>query len=187
MISDCFIVFSECRCVFVAPTRAPLRNGHRQSCLQWLHEISCRTTFDQRSGIDQGVDTTSGWRVLIISAERNRDLVVGALSNWAIEPTCCSTLEQARTLLPDETFSTIFCEDTLPDGTYLDLLNNSGKPMKTRVVVISELSNDQHYNEAKQAGAFDLISSPCHPSDVQWMVIRAIQEESRHTGTRRRF
>ena len=89
--------------------------------------------------------------------------------------------------MPDETLSLIFCEDTLSDGTYRDILRSPGKAIKTRLVVISEVSDDQKYNEAKQLGAFDVISSPCRRSDIQWMVIRAIQEESRHSGARGRF
>ena len=109
-----------------------------------------------------------------------------ALSNWAIEPVYCSTLQEARSFLPDETFSLIFCEDTLSDGTYRDILCPPGKPMKTRLVVISEVSDDQKYNEAKQMGAFDVIWSPCRQSDIQWMVIRAIQEEAKHSGSKGR-
>lgn len=138
-------------------------------------------------GPAKGVDTTKGWRVLVVSAETNRDFVQSALSNWAIEPICCSSLQEARSYLPDETFSLIFCEDTLSDGTYRDILRPPGKPMKTRLVVISEVSDDQKYDEAKQLGAFDVISSPCRRSDIQWMVIRAIQEESKHSGARGRF
>ena len=130
------------------------------------------------------VGTTKGWRVLIVSAEENRDLVQSALSNWAIEPVFCSNLREARCVLPDETFSLIFCEDKLSDGTYMDVLRTTGKPLKTRLVVISEASDDQKYNEARKMGAFELIASPCRRSDVQWAVIRAIQEETRKVGSR---
>lgn len=133
------------------------------------------------------VTTTKGWRVLIVSGEANRDTVLQAISNWAIEPVCCATLREARTLLPDETFSLIFCEDNLPDGTFRDVLRGPGKPLKTRLVVISAMPDDQNYRDARQSGAFDVIANPCHASDVQWMVIRAIQEESKHTGTRGRM
>lgn len=97
-----------------------------------------------------------------------------------MEPVYCSSLQEALGALPDATLSLIFCEDKLEDGTYVDLLRTLGKPMKTRVVVISQAEDDEKYNEAIELGAFDVISSPCRPSDVQWMVIRAIQEESRH-------
>ncbi len=105
-----------------------------------------------------------------------------------MEAVACSSVQQAQTLLPDPTLSLIFCEDTLPDGTYLDLLNVMGRPMKTRMVVISPSSHvDEKYQEAIGAGVFDVIASPCRSSDVQWVLIRAIHEESRHAGRRGRI
>jgi DNA-binding NtrC family response regulator len=118
----------------------------------------------------------------------NRDLVKSAMNQWALEAVFCSNVQEARTLLPDSTLSLIFCEDTLPDGTYLDLLNVMGKPLKTRMVVISPSSHvDEKYQEAINSGVFDVIASPCRTSDVQWVLIRAIQEESRHAGRRGRL
>jgi len=133
------------------------------------------------------VDTTAAWRVLIVSAETNRDLVKSAMTHWAMEPVCCSSLHEARGLLPDPTLSLIFCEDKLADGTYLDLLHTLGKPLKTPLVVISQTPDvNEKYNEAIEVGAFDVIASPCQASDVQWMLVRAIQEEARHVGRKSR-
>ncbi len=130
---------------------------------------------------------TATWRVLIVSAEMNREFVRNAMNQWAMEAVSCSSLQEARDLLPDPTFSLIFCEETLPDGTYLDVLNIQGKALKTRVVVISDMSHvEEKYQQAIDVGAFEMIASPCRASDVQWVVIRAIQEESRHAGRRAR-
>ncbi len=110
------------------------------------------------------------------------------MSHWSLEPICCSSLQQARSLLPDESLSLIFCEETLPDGTYRDLLHGFEKPLKTRLVVITPAPQlEQLYEEGMQLGVFDVIASPCRKSDVQWMVIRAIQEESKRGGNRRRL
>jgi DNA-binding NtrC family response regulator len=134
------------------------------------------------------VDTTATWRVLIISAETNLELVRNAMSQWALEVVSCSSLQEARTLLPDPTFSVVFCEETLSDGSYMDLLALSGRPVKGRMVVISSSSHvEEKYEEAIRSGAFEVIASPCRVSDVQWVLIRAIQEESRHGGRRGRI
>ena len=45
---------------------------------------------------------------------------------------------------------------------------------------------DDKYDEAMRLGAFEMIASPCRKSDIQWIVIRAMQEESRRGGNRRR-
>jgi DNA-binding NtrC family response regulator len=133
------------------------------------------------------VDTTTSWRVLIISGGMNLQLVRNAMSQWALEAVSCSSLEEARALLPDSTLSVVFCEETLPDGTYLDVLALLGRPIKTRVVVVSPSSHvEEKYEEAIRSGAFEVIASPSRTSDVQWVLIRAIQEESRHGGRRGR-
>ncbi len=109
------------------------------------------------------------------------------MNQWAMEVVSCSSLHEARALLPDATLSLIFCDETLPDGTFLDVLNIQGKAPKTRLVVISEMSHvEEKYQQAIDAGAFEIIASPCRTSDVQWVMIRAIQEESRHVGRRAR-
>lgn len=143
--------------------------------------------LNERPGSTRGeADTTKAWRVLIIGADANRDVLKSAMSHWHLEPVCCSSLQDARQVLPDDSLSLIFCEETLADGTYRDLLRGS-RPLKTRFVVISPVPEvDETYEEAMQLGAFDMIASPCRKSDVQWMMIRAIQEEARRGGARRR-
>jgi DNA-binding NtrC family response regulator len=123
----------------------------------------------------------------VISTGENRDVVTAAMSHWSIEAVPCSGVVEARTLLPSARPSLIFCEEDLPDGTYRELLNDVSKAAKMRVVVISrDAELDEHYNEALALGAFDMITSPCRRSDVQWIAIRAMQDELRRSGGRRR-
>ena len=123
----------------------------------------------------------------MISSGENRDVVTAAMSHWSIEAVPCSGVREARTLLPTARPSLIFCEEDLPDGSYRELLNDVSKTSKTRVVVISAAAEqDAHYNEALSLGAFDMIASPCRRTDVQWIAIRAMQDELRRSGGRRR-
>lgn len=131
--------------------------------------------------------TTTPSRVLVIGTSENRDVITSAMNHWSIEAVPCSGLREARALLPTARPSLIFCEEDLPDGTYRDLLQDVSKGARTRVVVISaDAELDAHYNEALALGAFDMIASPCRRSDVQWIAIRAMQEELRRSGGRRR-
>jgi DNA-binding NtrC family response regulator len=123
----------------------------------------------------------------VVSTGENRDVVTAAMNHWSIEAVPCSGVQEARSLLPTARPSLIFCEEDLPDGTYRELLQDVSKTAKTRVVVISlDAESDTHYNEALALGAFDMIASPCRRSDVQWIAIRAMQEELRRSGGRRR-
>lgn len=123
----------------------------------------------------------------MISTGENRDVVTSAMSHWSIETVPCNGVREARTLLPTARPSLIFCEEALPDGTYRELLQDLSKAARPRLVVISaDAELDAHYNEALALGAFDMIASPCRRSDVQWIAIRAMQDELRRSGGRRR-
>jgi len=123
----------------------------------------------------------------VISTGENRDVVTSAMSHWSIETVPCNGVREARTLLPTARPSLIFCEEDLPDGTYRELLQDVSKGARTRMVVISpDAELDTHYNEALALGAFDMIASPCRRCDVQWIAIRAMQDELRRSGGRRR-
>jgi DNA-binding NtrC family response regulator len=39
------------------------------------------------------------------------------------------------------------------------------------------------YLEAMRLGAFDVISAPCRPTDVEWVILQALRNE--HARTRR--
>jgi DNA-binding NtrC family response regulator len=132
-------------------------------------------------------DTASAWRVLVIGAETNREAVKNTMAQWALETTSCSSVQEARPILSSSGYSLIFCEEQLPDGTYHDLIGFTAKPSKSRFVVMSSTPElDDNYDEAMRVGAFEMIASPCRKSDIQWIVIRAMQEESRRGGNRRR-
>ena len=87
-----------------------------------------------------------------------------------------SSLSEAQTAIARADVAVIFCDDVLPDGSYLDLL--AAMPKATRkvpfIVVMSREDQDRIYREAMEHGAFDVIVSPCSRQDVQWVVIRAM-------------
>lgn len=125
-------------------------------------------------------------QVLVVSPGTNREAVKSAMSRWSIDLLCCSDVHEARILLPSSSPSLIFCEEQLNDGTYRDLLQDLGRVPKMRLVVMSESSDlDQAFNEASALGAYEIIASPCRSTDVQWITIRAMQDETRRTGRRR--
>ena len=72
----------------------------------------------------------------------------------------------------------VFSEKNLADGDYRELLQRfkSERP-GVRVVVTSRHADWDEYKQALQAGAFDLIASPCQPTDVLWMIIQTTRDE----------
>lgn len=123
----------------------------------------------------------------MVSTSENRDVLTSAMTHWSIDPVCCSSVQEACGLLPEASPSLIFCDETLADGTYRDLLREISKSLKARFVVISPVAGlDANYNEALALGAFDMIASPCRRSDVQWIAIRAMHEDARRSSSKRR-
>src|SRR5260370_24322518 len=46
-----------------------------------------------------------------------------------------------------------------------------------RVIVTSRLADWDEYLDALHHGAFDLIASPCQPTDVLWAIVQARRED----------
>lgn len=133
------------------------------------------------------VNTATPCRVLVVSASENREAVTSAMAHWAMDPVCCSGVQEACSLLQETSPSLIFCDETLSDGTYRDLLREISRSLRARFVVISSAADlDANYNEAIALGAFDMIASPCRRSDVQWIAIRAMHEDARRSFSKRR-
>ena len=130
---------------------------------------------------------TMRWRVLAICSEANRQAVQTAMSNWSLEVQSCSTVQEARSALRGGRHPVILCEDRLPDGSYEDILKLlGGKLERTRVVVMAATDLDECYRQAHALGVFDVIASPCQRTDVQWIVIRAVQDHQHRSVFRPR-
>jgi hypothetical protein len=48
--------------------------------------------------------------------------------------------------------------------------------------VTSRLADWDEYLDALHHGAFDLIASPCQPTDVLWAIVQARREDHDRTG-----
>jgi DNA-binding NtrC family response regulator len=90
----------------------------------------------------------------------------------------CSTLSEAEQILSVQRPTLIFCDERLPDGSYIDLfqLKQSGR-IPPPVVVLTRTGEWDLYIDATRRGAFDVIRSPWCPTDIELCVIRAVREE----------
>ena len=114
------------------------------------------------------------WRMLAICSAENRQVVESAIMEWSLEVSWCSTLQEARPGLLRGKHVLVLCEAELPDGTYQDVMRVLKRKLdQVRVIVLSPSENC--YNQAIEMGAFDVISSPCSRTDVQWIIMQAVQ------------
>lgn len=121
-------------------------------------------------------------QILIVSSEleSRRDLN-DILIKEGYETICASRVGDCHPALETQKISLVFCDRRLTDGTYRDVIaaTRSAKE-RVRVVVTSRLADWDEYLDALHHGAFDLIASPCQPTDVLWAIIQARREDHEH-------
>jgi DNA-binding NtrC family response regulator len=116
------------------------------------------------------------WRMLAICSTENRQVVESAITEWSLEVVWCLTVQEARRVLRRGKHALVLCEAELPDGTYQDVMKLlKHKLDQIRVIVLSESHVENCYSQAIEIGAFDVVSAPCKRTDVQWMIMQAVQ------------
>ena len=67
----------------------------------------------------------------------------------------------------------------LTEGSYSDLIYSDHSQRKSRrVVVVTGTGEWELYFDAVGKGAFDVVLSPWHATDVEMIVIRAMREDT---------
>ena len=127
---------------------------------------------------------THPWDVVIVSSNlENRQDVAAMLFRLGIDPLCLATVDQCRELTGRNHIGLVFCDRKLKDGDYRDVLSvvASSNGRDPKVVMMAELGGSAEYQQVRHQGVFDVIPSPCRPTDVEWMVITARRHNRRVT------
>lgn len=124
-------------------------------------------------------------QILIVSSElENRRTLNEILCKEGHETICASRVSECQQALQTQRVSLIFCDRRLPDGTYRDIVAAThASNQQARVIVTSRLADWDEYLDALHNGAFDLISSPCQPTDVLWSIVQARREDQEHAAS----
>jgi len=110
--------------------------------------------------------------MLAICSSQSRKVVESAIERWSLEVGWCAT------------HSLILCEAKLPDGTYQDVMRLLAHKLgRVRVIVMSESDLEECYSEAIEMGVFDVIATPCRRTDVQWIIMHAVQDHAQRQPT----
>lgn len=123
-------------------------------------------------------------QILIVSSElENRRTLNDLLVKEGYETLCASRVNDCKPALESQKISLVFCDRRLSDGTYREVISACrAARQRVRVVVTSRLADWDEYLDALHHGAFDLIASPCQPTDVLWAIIQARREDQEHAG-----
>ena len=115
--------------------------------------------------------------VLIASSDlENRQGLRDMFVTLGLDPMCSASVEETRETLASTPISIIFCERRLSDGGFREVLGLAKKASPPIcVVVTTRMQTREEYLEAIRLGAFEVIPFPCQPTDVDWVVIRAMR------------
>lgn len=126
--------------------------------------------------------------LVICNEGEDRKKIVAALLKCGVSPICCSNLQEARTLLPQDGFRLVLCKETLADGDYYAVLREVRKSSPhTPVIVMGRSAEWDFYLKALGAGAFDYIVSPPNPAETHRIIWSALadtigSEEASHAA-----
>jgi DNA-binding NtrC family response regulator len=119
-------------------------------------------------------------QILVVSSEiENRRALNEILRKEGHETICASRLSECHEALQSQNISLVFCDRRVSDGGYRDVVAavRATHP-HAKVVVTSRLADWDEYLDALHHGAFDLIASPCQPTDVLWAIVQARRENN---------
>lgn len=119
------------------------------------------------------------WAVMVASSDlANRQRVAEVVSQQGINTFSASTVAECRETLDTRSIGLVFCDPHFPDGDYRDIMAAICAVRKApRLVLMVPLMKSAEYDQAKRCGVYDVIFSPCRPTDVEWMVIATRQRE----------
>jgi two-component system, NtrC family, response regulator AtoC len=123
-------------------------------------------------------------QILIVSSElESRRALNAILHEDGYETICASRVSECQEALQTQNVSLIFCDRRLSDGNYRDVVAATRESRRhARVIVTSRLADWDEYLDALHHGAFDLITSPCQPTDVLWAIVQARREDHERAG-----
>jgi DNA-binding NtrC family response regulator len=129
------------------------------------------------NGLEVGMNIP--WQIRIASADvEERRAMVNLLAQQGLHPTVAASVAECRETSTQENVGLIFCARALADGDYRDLLLAAREGnLRTRIVLTARITDWDEYLDAMRLGAFDVISAPCRPTDMEWMIIQALRDE----------
>src|ERR1700740_667068 len=136
-----------------------------------------RSSIKQLNGLEVRMNVP--WQVAVASADvQDRRAMVNILAKQGLDPIVAASVAECRESMAQENVGLIFSVRSLADGDYRDLLlATRTAERRTRVVLPARITDWNDYLEAMRLGAFDVISAPCRPTDMEWIVLQALRDE----------
>lgn len=106
--------------------------------------------------------------LVLSSSEAVRNGLTESLRLVGMNPVPCATVTESHAMLEAITFSAIFCDDSLADGSYRDVISMVRESYPAiPVIVISPVGDWNEYLKALGAGAFDYVGLPFRHGEIE--------------------
>jgi len=113
--------------------------------------------------------------LIIANQGSEREKIAASVLKCGLSPICCTNIEEARTLLPQDEFRMVLCSEALRDGDFRSVLREAHKSNPYLPVIVFGPSYDwDSYLKALGAGAYDYIVCPLNPMEVQRIIWSAL-------------
>ena len=107
-------------------------------------------------------------RVLAVSPFEDDHSSLGQIfrrSRWIIDT--CHSFREACAVLQQNSVPVVLCDESLPDGSWRDLLERASQSDNPPpVIVTSRLADDRLWSEVLSLGGYDLLCKPFRQSEV---------------------
>jgi DNA-binding NtrC family response regulator len=114
------------------------------------------------------------------NAEEQKALA-GIVHACGMKPVCCSSLQEAREFLGRREFHVVFCQETLPDGGFREIVKQvAGFSEEIPVIVLSDFCDWDAFLRAMREGAYDYVACPSDYDVVAPILWRALRDSKRH-------
>ena len=114
--------------------------------------------------------------IVVSSDIESRRQLKRILDGSGIDTICSSGISDCQEILASRDVDLIFCDSSLVDGTYRDLLQQLKLvDRKVKVVVTSRQAGWEEFLGAARLGAFDMIAAPCVPTEVEWVISQVVR------------
>jgi DNA-binding NtrC family response regulator len=88
------------------------------------------------------------------------------------------SLRQAAEAISCHSFAVVFCDDSLSNGSYRELLSLRTERNKPNLVLLLRSGEWLEYLEAMHYGAFDVLRCPLQPSEVKGVLLRVLVNQA---------
>lgn len=125
------------------------------------------------------------WEAVILTANLEwRHALARTLHANGIDCAYATRLEDCKEILTHECVDLVFWDSHLAQGSYQEFAR-SLRSLDDQVKIVIVSHQDSPLGATVRAEAFDVIPFPGQPTDIEWVLSRAVRSEFQHTRSDR--